>query len=93
MKLSLLKYNRTGGSKVKVVEAVILPEVTTEVPLTSMPFNNCWKHLSNLQLADPDFGTLGNIDFILGAKVFSCALSYRHCSTHQVHPSTFKMAF
>ena len=75
------------------VEVVVLPEVTTDVPSTSVPFNNYWKHLPNLQLADPDFSTTGHINLILGATVFSCALSYRYSSTHQVHPSTFKTAF
>ena len=66
----------TRRHKVMAVEAVILPEVTTNVPSTSVPFNNNWKHLSNLQLADPNFSTLGNIDLILGGNVFSCAVLY-----------------
>ena len=39
------------------VEAVVLHKVTTNVPSTSVLFDDNWKHLSNLQLVDPDFGT------------------------------------
>ena len=56
------------------LEAVVLPKLTTNVPSTSMPFGNNWKHLSNLQLADADFSTPENIDLILGANVFSQAV-------------------
>ena len=30
-----------------------------------------WKHLDGLQLADPEFGTTGNVDLLLGADIFS----------------------
>ena len=58
------------------MEAVVLPKGTTNVPSTSVPFNNNWKHLSNVQLADPDFGTPANIDLILDADVFNHVLRY-----------------
>ena len=34
------------------------------------PFDDKWKHLSGLELSDPDFGTPGAIDLLLGTKVF-----------------------
>ena len=58
------------------VEALVLPKVTTNVLSTSVPFDNNWKHLSNLQVADHDFGTPRNIDLILGANVFNHAVLY-----------------
>ena len=52
----------TRCGKVMAVEAVVLLKVTTNVPSTSVPFDNNWKHLSNLHsLADPDFGTTGTL--------------------------------
>jgi hypothetical protein len=33
-----------------------------------------WKHLEGLQLADPDFGTPGRVDVLLGIDIFSSAL-------------------
>ena len=62
--------------KVMTVEAVGLPKVTTNVPLTSVAFSSEWKHLLNLQLADPNFSTPGNINLILGANVFSHVIHY-----------------
>ena len=75
------------------VEAVVLPKVTTDVPSTFVPFNNNLKHLSNIQLADPDFSTPGNIDFILGADVFSRVLHYGQQFGPPGSLSTFKTVF
>ena len=78
---------RTRHGKVMAVEAVVLLLVTTNVPSTSVPIDNNWKHLSNLQLTDPDFGTSRNIDLILGATVFSRAILHRRWLRPQDHPS------
>ena len=66
----------THCDKVMGVEVVVHPKVTNAVPWNSVPFNNNWRHLSKLQLADSDFITPGNIDLIFGADVFSCTLHY-----------------
>ena len=57
-------------------EVVVLPKITADVPSTSVTLNNNWKHLSNLQLADPNLGTPRNIDLILGGDVFSRVVHY-----------------
>lgn len=56
------------------VTAVILPRVTTNLPLKSVPLDPKWKHLSGIQLADPDFGTPGKIDLLLGVDIFISVL-------------------
>ena len=37
------------------------------------PFSQ-WNHISNLSLADPDFGTPGRIDLLLGADIYADVL-------------------
>ena len=36
-----------------------------------VPFDRDWKHLSGLRLADPEFGTPGHVDILLGVDVFN----------------------
>ena len=63
-------------SKAIVVEAVVLPKVTTDIPSTSVTFDTKWKHLIKLQLTDTDFGTPGYVNLILGADILSRAVRY-----------------
>ena len=51
--------------KTLVMEAVVLPKVTTDLPSCLIPFDRKSKHLSNIRLADPDFGTPRSIDLLL----------------------------
>ena len=41
-------------------------DVTCDLPLHPVPFNTKWSHLSGIALADPDFGSPGRIDLLLG---------------------------
>ncbi len=75
------------------VEAVILPKVTSNLPLQPVPFDQSWQHLSGIQLADPDFGTLGAIDLILGIDVFNEALRHGRRSGPRGTPNAFETAF
>ena len=52
------------------VTAVVVPKVTCDLPRYHIPFDSSWSHLSNLELADPEFGTPGPIDLLLGVDVF-----------------------
>ena len=83
----------THCGKVMAVEAVVLPKVTANPPSTSVPFENNWKHLSNIQLADPDLDTAENINLILGANVFSRALLCGWRFGPPESPSAFKTTF
>ena len=42
-----------GRCKTMAVQVVVLPQVTTDLPSRSVPFNHKWRHLSNIRLADP----------------------------------------
>ena len=57
--------------KVLEVEAVILPKVTCDLPLHPVALDRKWHHLSGIRLADPDFGSPGKIDILLGVDAFS----------------------
>lgn len=63
----------SGGDKI-ALSAVVMPKVTCDLPLSPIPFNSRWKHLSGLTLADPEFGNPGRIDLLLGVEVFVDAL-------------------
>ena len=56
------------------VTAVVVPKVTCELPHHHILFDSQWSHLSDLELADPEFGTPGQIDVLLGVDVFTQVL-------------------
>ena len=58
------------------VSAIIAPQVTCDLPLHSVPFDLKWDHLSDLQLADPDFGQPGRIDVLLRIDVFTNVMGH-----------------
>ena len=57
------------GRKITVT-AIILLQVTCNLPLRLAPFKPEWTHLSDLKLAHPDFGQPDQIDVLLGVDVF-----------------------
>ena len=62
------------------VTAVIVPRVTSDLPLQYVPADQKWSHLSGIQLSDPDFGKPGRIDLLLGVEVFAeVVLHGRRC--------------
>ena len=71
--LRSLEIGKLFGPRWKV-EAVVLPKVTTKLPLLPVAFNARWKHLAGIELADPEYGVPGNIDVLLGIDVFSRAV-------------------
>ena len=54
--------------------AIVVPKVTCDLPLLTVPFDPNWKHLTGLSLADPDFGKPGKIDLLLGVDIFVVVL-------------------
>ena len=41
-----------------------------DIPHDHIPFDSSWDHLSDLELADPELGTPGRINVLLGVYVF-----------------------
>ena len=50
------------------VTAVIMPCVTCDLQMHPIPSCEGWRHLSGINLADPDFGTPRRIDLLLGLR-------------------------
>ena len=59
-----------GGSKEINITAIVLPKITCDLPVSPVPFDSSWSHISDLILADPAFGLPGKIDILLGVDVF-----------------------
>ena len=52
------------------LEALVLPKITSDPPSYRVAFNGKWQHLTDLELADPDFGMPGGVDMFLGADIY-----------------------
>ena len=48
----------------------MLKKITKDLPLHLIPLALKWVHLSNLELADPEFRTPARIDLLHGTEVF-----------------------
>ena len=75
------------------VEAMVLPKVTSDLPLHPVPLDGRWQHLWGLQLADPESGSPGNIDVLLGADVFSDVLLHGRRSGPPGSPTAIETCF
>ena len=76
-----------------VVEALILSKIMSTLPLHPVSLNAKWKHLDSLQLADPEFGTPGNVELLLGADIFSHVVFHGQQCGPSNSPSVFKAQF
>ena len=79
--------------KIVPVEALILSKITSNLPLHPVSLDSKWKHLDGLQLADPEFGTPGNVDLLLGADTFSRVVLHGRRFGPSGSPSAFKTRF
>ena len=59
-----------SSSRAIEVNAVVIPKVSCDLPANPISFDSKWQHLSELTLADPNFGLPGRIDLLLGVDVF-----------------------
>lgn len=73
--------------------AAIVPRVTCDLPSQKVPFKAEWNHLSDLTLADPDFGRPGKIDLPLGVDVFCQVVRQGQRSGNPGSPSAFETDF
>lgn len=69
--IASLSVSATHPASEKIgVTAIVVPRVTCDLPLRPIPFDLRWNHLSNITLANPDFGNPGKVDLLLGVEVF-----------------------
>ena len=81
-----------SGGKTQKFEVLVLQKITSSnIPSCSVAFNQDWIHLSNLTLADPEFGIPGSI--VLGADVFSRMVLHGRRLGPSGSPSVIKMIF
>ena len=79
--------------RVHEVEAIVLPKVTSDLPLHPVPFAGGWQHLWGLQLADPEVGNPGGIDILLGVDIFSDVLLHGRRSGPRGSPTAIETHF
>ena len=82
-----------SGRKTHKIEAFVLRKITSNIPSCSVAFNKDWKYLSNLTLADPEFGVPGSVDILLGADVFSRTVLHDRRFGPSGSPSAIKTTF
>ena len=75
------------------IEAMVLPKVTSDLPLHPVPLDGRWQYLWGLQLADPECGSPGNIEVLLGADVFSDVLLHGRGSGPPGSPTAIETCF
>ena len=56
------------------VEAIVLPQVTSNLPVNRVPNDQNWTHPEDIQLSDPGFDNLDRIDLLLGVDIFNCVV-------------------
>ena len=75
------------------VSAVVVPRVTSDLPLQPVPLDSQWSHLAGLHLADPDFGRPGKIDILLGVDVYADVLLHGRWTGPPGSPVVFETKF
>ena len=84
-----LNHGRTSSK----VEAFVLPQVTSNLPVNPVPKDRNWTHLEGIQLSDPGFDTPGRINLLLGAHIFSRVVLHGQRFGPPGSPSAFKTQF
>ena len=83
---------QSSGKKIDVT-AIVVSRVTCDLPTHPVPFDVNWKHLTDLQLADPAFGHPGRIDILLGVDIFTQVLLHGRRIGPPGSPVAFEMVF
>ena len=73
--------------------AIVLQRVTCDLPISPVPFDLSWKHISDLPLADPTFGQPGRIDILLGVDIYIEILLHGRRTGPPGAPTAFETEF
>lgn len=68
------------------INAIIITQVTCDLPVLPITPNQNWKHLGNIHPADPDYAKPGKVDILLGVETFMEVI--RHGQRSGSHNST-----
>ena len=82
-----------GKGKQFDVEAIVLSNITSNIPSEPVSLKPEWNRLMGLSLADPDFGKPGRIDLLLGSDIFDLVVFYRRRFGPHGAPSAYKTSF
>ena len=75
------------------VSAIVVPRVTCDLPVSPVTFKSSWKHLTDIPLADPEFGCPGRIDLLLGVDIFVSSLLHGRRTGPPGSPTAFETKF
>ena len=75
------------------VNAIIVLQVTCDLPVLPITPNQDWKHLENIQLADPDYAKPGKVDILLGVETFVEAIRHGRRSGSHNSPTALETEF
>ena len=73
--------------------AIVLQRVTCDLPISPVPFDLSWKHISDLPLADPSLGQPGRIDILLVADIYIEILLHGRRTGPPAAPMAFETEF
>ena len=69
--ISTIRITPTHCTERKIsFTAIVVPRVTSDLPLSPVSLKPEWTHLDHLPLADAEFDTPGRIDLLLGVDVY-----------------------
>jgi hypothetical protein len=75
------------------VRAIVVPQVTCDLPVHPVKYKTSWTHLSGLAFADPEFGRPGKIDLLLGVEVYADIMLQGRRSGSFESPTAFETSF
>ena len=75
------------------VSAIVVPRVTCDLPVKPVTPQHSWSHISDISLADPDFGHPSRIDLLLGVDIFVASLLHGRRLGPPGSPTAFETKF
>ena len=75
------------------MSAIVVQRVTCDLPVNPVTPQSSWTHISDIDLADPDFGRPGRIDLLLGVDIFVGSLLHGRRVGIPGSPSVFETKF
>ena len=88
-----MNISNLEGTKTLQLKAAVVPIVTELIPAQEMAPIDDLPHLAGLQLADPTFHIPGQIDILLGAKVFVDILTKQMVKGFDGEPAAMETIF
>ena len=85
------RFARKGATL--AVEATVLPKIIAKLPSRHIAPSRRWRHLENIGLADPKYGTPAKIELILGADLSDKIMRHGRRTGPSGSPTALKTIF